>query len=154
MENKTIRWGILSTASIVPRFIKAMECTDDGIVCAVASRSFEKAKLTADEYNIPQAYDDYHKILEDDSIDAVYIPLINSLHYSYAKEALLAGKHTIVEKPFVLHQNEAEELKQIAISKHRFLSEAVKTPYLPVYEPVKKIIDEETYGKIRFMEFR
>lgn len=73
--------------------------------------SSKRLKKTAKEYNIENAYDDYHKILEDETIDAVYIPLVNSLHYSYAKEALLAGKHTIVEKPFVLHESEAKELK-------------------------------------------
>ncbi len=154
MNKNKIRWGILSTASIVPRFIKAMECTEDGSVCAIASRSLEKAEKTAKEYNIENAYDDYHKILEDETIDAVYIPLVNSLHYSYAKEALLAGKHTIVEKPFVLHESEAKELKQIAEEKHLFLSEAVKTPYLPVYEPIKEIIQNKTYGEIHYMEFR
>ncbi len=154
MEKKKYRWGILSTATIVPRFIRAMECTEDGAVCAVASRDLSKAQRTADEFNIPSAYDDYHAILEDENIDAVYIPLINSLHYSYAKEALLAGKHTIVEKPFVLDHKDGEELKRIALEKQVFLSEAVKAPYLPVYQKVRQIIGSEIYGKIRFMEFR
>ncbi len=154
MENRKIHWGILSTATIVPRFLKAMECTEGGIVSAIASRDRKKAQAFAKEYDIEAAYDDYHAILADPSIDAVYIPLINSLHYPYAKEALLAGKHTIVEKPFVLHREEAEELKQIALEKHLFLSEAVKTPYLPVYKHVKKIIEEKTYGSICYMEFR
>lgn len=113
-----------------------MECTDDGIVFAVASRSFEKAKITADQYNIPQAYDDYHEILRDDSIDAVYIPLINSLHYPYAKEALLAGKHTIVEKPFVLHQNESEELNHY----HKCIQDSlVFSPVTPVGNSIRYI---------------
>ncbi|MBQ9824786.1 MAG: Gfo/Idh/MocA family oxidoreductase [Solobacterium sp.] len=149
-----IRFGILSCASIVPRFVKGLELTETAEVTAIASRSFERARRTAAELAIGNFYAGYEELLADAEIDAVYIPLINSLHYPYAKKALEAGKHVIMEKPFVLHREEAEELAALAEKKNLFITEAVKTPFLPVYKEVKKILDEETYGKIQFMEFR
>ena len=109
-DNNTVRYGILSTASIVPRFVKGMELCGNGTVDAIASRDIHKAETAAQELGIKKAYGDYHELLDDPDIDAVYIPVINSLHYTYAKDALNKGKHVIVEKPFVLHASEAEEL--------------------------------------------
>lgn len=151
---QTIRYGILSTASIVPRFVHGLNLTGTASVSAIASRSFEKARSMAQLLDIPGYYDDYEKILNHQEIDAIYIPLINSLHYPYARKALEAGKHVIMEKPFVLHERQALELAALAEEKHLFLTEAVKTPFLPVYEKVRKIIEDKTLGEIQFMDFR
>lgn len=149
-----VRYGILSTASIVPRFVRGLNLTSSGKAVAIASRSLEKAEKMAELLDIPEYYDDYEKVLNHPGINAVYIPLINSLHYEYAKKALLAGKHVIMEKPFVLHAEEAKELAEIAAAKHLFITEAVKTPFLPVYRRIREIIEEKTYGDIHFMEFK
>ncbi len=150
---KQVNYGLLSTASTLKRFVRAMEETGNGRVLAVASRTEEKAEAAAKELGLPIACGDYHAILENPDIDAVYIPVINSLHFPYAKEALLAGKHVILEKPFVLHAEQAEELFDLAGSRGLFLTEAIKTPFLPVYARVKELIEERNLGRIRFMEF-
>ena len=149
-----IRYGIISTATIAPRFAQAMKCTDNGIVMAVSSRSLEKARVFAEENDIPQYYDDYKKILDDPEIDAVYLPLVNSLHYPFAREALEAGKHVLVEKPFVLYPWQGEELRRISEEKGLFLTEAVKSLFLPVHLKLKEIIDSGKYGPIHLMEFK
>lgn len=154
MMKQPIRYGILSTASIVPRFVRGLNLTSSAGVTAIASRSAEKARSMAELLEIPEYYDDYEKILNHPEIDAVYIPLINSLHYPYAKKALEAGMHVILEKPFVLHKSEAEELAVLAQEKHLFITEAVKTPFLPIYAKIRKIIEDKTYGNIQFMDFR
>ncbi len=153
-NNNIVRYGIISTASIVPRFCKGMALTGNGSVSAISSRDLQKAEQAAKDLSIPKAYDDYHKILTDPEIDAVYIPLVNSLHYPYAKEALLSGKHVIMEKPFVLHAEEAEELFAIAAERKLFLTEAVKAPYLPIYKEILNIINSNFLGKICYMDFR
>lgn len=154
MNSSLIRYGILSTASVVPRFVNAMRMTGTGEVLSIASRSIEKVQAAAEELGIPHYCDDIDKILNDPEIDAVYIPLINSLHYPYMKRALHAGKHVLCEKPFVLHTEEAYELASLAEEKKLFLTETVKTPFLPVFIRIKEIIDSGRYGKIRFMDFR
>ena len=150
---KPISYGVLSTSSTLKRFVKAMEETGTGSVTAVASRTLQRAKEAADELQIPKACGDYREILQDPDIDAVYIPVINSLHYSFAKEALLAGKHVILEKPFVLHAEQAQELFELAGSRGLFLTEAIKTPFLPVYESIRQRIAQQDLGAIRFLEF-
>ncbi len=153
MNNK-IRFGIMSCASIVPRFVKGLELCGMGEASAIASRSLEKARNTAEELNIPHVYGSYEELLEDSTIEAVYIPLINSLHAQWAERSLLAGKHVIMEKPFVLHEDQAVRLAKLAEEKGLFITEAVKTPFLPVYADIRKILDSGTLGDMRFMHFR
>lgn len=154
MTETKVRYGILSSATIVPRFVKGMRLTSNGEVTAIAARSMSKAESLAKELDIPNVFPDYMTLLESDEIDAVYIPLVNSLHYEYAKKALAAGKHAVVEKPFVLHASEAEELFQTASEKGLFITEAIKTPHLPLYRKIKQIIDSQEFGRIRYMTFR
>ncbi len=152
MTETKVRYGILSAATIVPRFAKGMRLTSNGEVTAIAARSLSKAKETARELDIPNVYPDYASLLESDEVDAVYIPLVNSLHYEYAEKALKAGKHAIVEKPFVLHAADAEKLFETASEKGLFITEAIKTPHLPLYQKIKQIVDSEKYGRIRMSE--
>jgi len=151
---KQINYGILSTASIVPRFIQGMRLTNNGNIKAIASRDIAKSEAFAQKWNIEKAYGSYEELLNDPDIDAVYIPLINSLHFEYAKKSLLKNKHVVLEKPFVLHPEDAHELAELAKERHLFLTEAVKTPYLPIYQKIKQIIDRKLYGNIQYMDFR
>ena len=152
--DKKVRYGILAAAGIAPRFINAVRSTDNGTVLAIASRSAEKARQFAKEYDIPLYYGDYRELLKNNDIDAVYIPTINALHYEYAKEALLADKHVIVEKPLVLHAKEGDELYRLAKERNLFITEAIKSPYLPLYKDIKEIIDSEEFGKLHMLVFR
>ena len=154
MTRRKIRYGIISTASIAPRFTQAMKCTDNGEVVAVSSRSIEKARKFAEVYDIPDYYDDYEVLLHAPEIDAVYLPLVNSLHYEFARKALEAGRHVVMEKPFVLYPWQGEELRKLSEERGLFIAEAVKTLFLPVHLELKKRIDSGMYGKIHMMEFR
>ena len=104
--------------------------------------SREKAATFAKQYNIPEIYTDYQELLEKTTADTVYIGLINSAHYPYAKEALLHGKHVILEKPFTGFLNEAEELCNIAKEKQLCVLEAVTILHNDVMEEMKKNLDK------------
>ena len=61
------------------------------------SHSKDKAEELAEKYRIDEVYVDYHELLDKSSCDTVYIGLVNSAHYQYTKDALLAGKNVILE---------------------------------------------------------
>lgn len=88
-----IRYGILSTASIVDRFVAGIRESGDGYVQAIASRSLEKAKIAAERLNIDNYYGSYDELFEDDNIDVIYIPTVNGLHYRDCRKALLHHKY-------------------------------------------------------------
>ncbi|MCI9306217.1 MAG: Gfo/Idh/MocA family oxidoreductase, partial [Lachnospiraceae bacterium] len=95
---KKLRFGILSTSSIAPRFIKGVQAAENCEAYALASRSLKKAREKAALWNVPRAYGSYEELLESDEIDVAYVAMINSKHYKYAKMALEHGKHVLCEK--------------------------------------------------------
>lgn len=150
---KTLNYGILSTASIVPRFINALRTVDGAKLVAIGSRDIEKAQSLASKYDVPKAYGSYEEVLQDSDIDVVYICMINSLHYTYAKKALAAGKHVICEKPFTLSSQEAMELYDEARKRNLFITEAVKTFFLPIYQDISSLIDSGKLGMVHMADF-
>jgi predicted dehydrogenase len=107
---KKVKYGIVSTAQVVPRFIEGVRLTDNGEVAAISSRSLETAQAFATAYNIPKAYGSHAELYADSELDVIYIATYNKGHFPEAKQALLAGKNVLLEKPFTLTLAEAEEL--------------------------------------------
>lgn len=153
MEKGKVRYGIISTAGIAPRFIKAASGTDNSVFTTVASRDLARAQEFARNNGLEKAYGSYDELYDDPDIDAIYIPTLNSLHYSCALSALKHGKHVIVEKPMTMTSVQREELFGVADEKGLFICEAIKVLFLPTILEVKQIIDSGKYGRIRFMEF-
>src|SRR5689334_16624285 len=68
-------------------------------VVAIASGRAERARATADDYGVPDAYDDYRRLLDRADVDVVDLCVPNNLHQQMALDAIAAGKSLIVEKP-------------------------------------------------------
>ena len=137
---RKIKVGITGAGMTVPWFLEAAELIPEMEIGALFARKEEKRKELCEKYHIPAAYDSYEKLLADESLDVLYLPLPNSLHYSFAKQALEAGKHLIMEKPFTVTYAEAKELAELAESKGLILFEAVTNQYNPNYEKVRELL--------------
>ena len=109
--SEPVRWGILSTSGIaMKRVIPAMRQAADCEIIAIASRDPDKARAAARDAGIPRAYGSYEELLADADIEAVYIPLPNTLHVPWSLKALAAGKHVLCEKPIAMNAAEARQL--------------------------------------------
>ncbi len=87
-------------------------------------------------------------ILNDPSIDLVSICSPNNTHYQYAKLALNAGKHVLVEKPFTAFSGQAMELISLSKSKNKVLSVFQNRRFDSDFLTVKKLIDSNKLGEI------
>lgn len=135
-----IRIGTIGTGSIVSTMLENI-AKADGIACeAVYSRKATTAKALASQFRIGKTYTDLEDMLQDESIDLIYIASPNSLHYEQAKRALLHGKHVICEKPFVPTLKEAEELASLAKERRLFLFEGITTLHQPGYRAVREYL--------------
>lgn len=105
--------------------IHPAETHPDVNLYAIASRDAHTAKTAAGLYGFQKAYSSYEELLEDPDIQMVYISLPNSLHFEWAKKALMAGKHVLCEKPFTSNAAEAKELVKEAAKYKLVLLEAV-----------------------------
>ncbi|MDR1567292.1 MAG: Gfo/Idh/MocA family oxidoreductase [Streptococcaceae bacterium] len=145
---RKVKYGIVSTAQVVPRFIAGVRETQIGEIVAISSRSIDNAQAFAKKYDIPKYYGSESAMFSDSEIDVVYIATYNQGHYASAKAALLAGKHVLLEKPFTLKISEAHELFALAKANHLFLMEAQKSVFLPLTHKVKQIISSGVLGEI------
>ena len=111
-----MKLGIIGTGKIIIDALYAMEPLKEISRNAIFARphSREKAEALARKYSIPEIYTDYDVLLDKADVDTVYIGLINSVHYEYAKRALEKNKSVILEKPFAGTYEEARELIDLA----------------------------------------
>jgi xylose dehydrogenase (NAD/NADP) len=150
---KKLSWGVIGCAQIaINTVIPAIQNSASGEVVAIASRSEEKARKTADLLGIPKAYGSYEQLIEDPDIDAVYIPLPNHLHREWVIRAAKAGKHILCEKPFAMNAYEAEEMVEAAKIAGVKLAEAFMYRYHPRYEMIHEIIASGEIGEVRAVQ--
>ena len=109
-STSTLRLGVLGAANIARAFIKGIQPSARVKVTAVASRDLAKAKTFANELGVLHAFGSYDEVLKDPDIDAIYIPLPNSMHAEWALRAIAAGKHVLSEKPLCLTANDAKAM--------------------------------------------
>ena len=146
-----MKLGILGTADIAfRRFLPALQKCPGITYAGVASRGSEKALRFARVYG-GKCYSSYDALLEDKSIDAVYVPLPPALHYEWGKKALEAGKHLLMEKPFTTSLHETETLLALAEEKHLAVHENYMFLYHSQLTKVKEMISDGTLGEIRLL---
>ncbi|GCE03209.1 Gfo/Idh/MocA family protein [Dictyobacter aurantiacus] len=127
-----VRWGILSTANIGVRAVApAIRASSNGKLIAVGSRDKNHATEAYSFAPNVRIYDSYDAIIEDPEIEAVYIPLPNSLHAEWSIRALQAGKHVLCEKPMAITREEGEEMVQVARDSGVLLMEAFMYRFHP-----------------------
>jgi xylose dehydrogenase (NAD/NADP) len=103
-----VRWGVMSTSGIGQvAVIPAIQKSKFGVVEALASRDIEKAGRVAHALGISRVVDSYEALLKDPDIDAVYIPLPNSMHAEWTIRAAEAGKSVLCEKPLATSSEDA-----------------------------------------------
>lgn len=148
---KKLTYGILSTASIVSRFIQGIRDSKYGEVGAICSRDLLKAQAKANEFKIDKAYGDYAQMLADESLDVIYIATPNALHYPNALQAIRAKKHVVVEKPFAFTKQQALHLFEEAKKYNVFIMEAQKIVFLPITNHIKQIIQNKSIGDLHYV---
>lgn len=88
----------------------------------------------------------YSELLQSENIDLIYIATPPFLHYSQSRQALLAGKHVICEKPAALNAADAAALQALAESSHLLYVVNLMQRYNPLYTTVKQIVDQKILG--------
>jgi scyllo-inositol 2-dehydrogenase (NADP+) len=110
---------------------------------------WERSKNLAEKkYPGVKTYRLLDDMLADDSIELIIVNTPNGTHYEYAKKALHAGKHVVVEKPFTITVAEGEELIALAEKQNKKLSVYQNRRYDSDFKILKKVIKEQWLGEI------
>jgi D-xylose 1-dehydrogenase (NADP+, D-xylono-1,5-lactone-forming) len=144
-----VKWGILSTADINNKLLAGAAESDDVEVVAVGSRDLQRAEAFAGRWGIPRAYGSYDELLADPEVEAVYIPLPNTMHAEWSIKAVQAGKHVLCEKPFSSHVEEVEAAFDAADAAGRLLSEAFMYRHHPQAAKLVELVRSGAIGELR-----
>jgi xylose dehydrogenase (NAD/NADP) len=132
-----IRWGVLGATSRNhrQRLRPAIDLAGQRIVAEASSRGGD---LSA-----------YDEVLADPEVEAVYIPLPNSMHVEWVTKSLAAGKHVLCEKPLAMSASDAEALYAAAQAAGRHLSEAYVWPHHPRAQRLLELVAVGALGRIQ-----
>jgi predicted dehydrogenase len=144
-----LRWGILGVAAINNRILPSFLRARNAEVRAIASRSFERAKVAANAAGIPISHGSYQALLDDPTIDAVYIPLPNTLHDDWARKAAEHGKHIWCEKPLCTTAAAAQALVDFCRAKGVKLMDGFMWPHHPRTAHLRGFLDSGGIGEVR-----
>jgi D-xylose 1-dehydrogenase (NADP+, D-xylono-1,5-lactone-forming) len=149
--HKKVRWGILGAARILRRAIPALQASHNVELRAIASRDPEKGHEFADHWGIPLVHNNYESLLADFEIDAVYIPLPNSLHAEWVIKAAEAGKHVLCEKPLALTPQEVEAIEAAAQTHQVHVMEGFMYRFHPQQARVRQLLAAGEIGQPRVL---
>jgi predicted dehydrogenase len=122
-----------------------------GRVVAVASRSPDHARDFAHRFHITEGYAGYNAMLDDRSVDTVYVALPNSMHHEWTIKALAAGKHVLCEKPFAGNLEQTHEMFDAADRAGRVLAEAFMYLSHPQTHAFMEAIRSGAIGDLRLI---
>ena len=144
--------AVVGTGMIAREALTALQQVEGIEVVTICARphSRDKARALAQEFGVPQVATDYGAMLAAHEADFVYIGIVNSAHFDYARQAIAAGWHVILEKPFTSTLAEAEELIARARAAHCYLFEAVTPLFLPNYVGILEALPQ--LGLIRLVQ--
>lgn len=151
-STKKIRWGVLGYARIAHQHvIPAIVRSGNSVFHALASRDTAKLDECKQKFNCLNLHNSYEALLRDPEVDAVYIPLPNSLHREWTIKAAEHGKHVLCEKPIALNAAECREMIA-ACKKHNVIfMEAFMYRYSDCTRKVLQVLRSGVLGDIKYI---
>ena len=146
---KIIRTGIigygLSGRVFHAPFIDVVEGFE---LSKISTANLNNTRIAQSRYPNTTIVPDGKSIINDDNIDLVIVTLPNTVHFDWAKAALLANKHVVVEKPFTVTFAEAQELVELAKEKKKILTVYHNRRFTSDTKTVKKILTSGVLGDV------
>jgi len=148
MSAHPVRWGILGTANIArAQFLPGLR-EAGGAATAVAGRDAGRAEQYARDNGIGRAVCGYQNLIDDPGIDALYIPLPNSLHAEWTLRALTAGKPVLCEKPLCGNLRDTVRVLDAAWQTGTLLWEAFVFPFHRQIAQVRDLVAGGAIGEL------
>jgi predicted dehydrogenase len=143
-----VRWGILGTANIArAQFLPGLR-EAGGTAAAVAGRDAGRAEQYARDNGVDRAIGGYQNLIDDPGIDALYIPLPNSLHAEWTLRALAAGRPVLCEKPLCGNLQDTVRVLDAAWQTGTLLWEAFVFPFHRQISQVRDLVAGGAIGEL------
>ena len=147
--NTLLRWGFIGCGAVTEQKSgPAFQQVTGSTVTAVMSRSYHKARDYADRHQIPRAHDRIEELINDTSVDAIYIATPPGAHIQPALAAAEAGKPAYIEKPLARTYDEALSIVQAFEEKGVPLFVAYYRRALPKVQTLQALLRHEAIGPV------
>ncbi|PIA47905.1 hypothetical protein AQUCO_01400480v1 [Aquilegia coerulea] len=153
MAETPIRIGILGCADIARKVSRAITLSPNTTIHAIGSRSIEKAKRYASDNSYSSTvkiYGSYEQVLDDQDVDAVYIPLPTSLHVEWVVLAAQKKKHVLLEKPVAINTSEFDKIIDACESNGVQLMDGTMWMHHPRTQKMREFLDDSNrFGQLK-----
>jgi predicted dehydrogenase len=148
--NSQIQYGMIGTGSRGSYLLKHLKKIDSGRCVALCDIQDDKLKNGLDTIGgKPKTYKDYHDLLADKDVDAVFVVTPLFVHFPLTRDALLAGKNVFCEKCLVFKPDEAHALRALSTSRPKqILQTGLQRRYSTFYQTVKSMVDKGLLGRV------
>jgi predicted dehydrogenase len=147
-DNRQVRWGVVGTANIArAQFLPALRQAG-GVAAVVAGREALRAEKFATDNGVERSVAGYQRLIDDDAVDALYIPLPNALHAEWTIRALEAGKPVLCEKPLCGILPDTEHVLAAALRTGTLLWEAFVFPFHQQFQQITELVAGGAVGDL------
>lgn len=146
-----LRWGVLGAGWIADVFGRSTLGHTRSTIQSVASRDAHRGNLYAKKFDVDTVRSGdgaYERLVEDPTVDAIYIATPHALHRDHALLAIAAGKPVLVEKAFTRNAAEAREVIDAARAAGVFVMEAMWTRFLPHMVEARRLVADGAVGRV------
>ena len=147
-----IRWGVVGPGRIAEKVVEDFAVVDGARVCAVASRSIDRARTFAERHGIERAHGSYADVVTDPEVDVLYVATPHPQHHAVAVAALRAGKALLIEKAFTATTAGAAEIVDLARETGVFVMEAMWTRFQPAVVALRQLVADGAIGDVRSVQ--
>lgn len=147
----TIRVGIIGASFARAAYLPALRTIDDVELVAIASARLFSARSAADQFHIPQVYDDWRRMIGEREFDLVCIATPTVFHAPMTLAALNAGAHVLCEKPMAMNQDESAAMLERAEAAGLLHIIGHELRFNPNRRKIKSLIDSEAIGDVRYL---
>jgi predicted dehydrogenase len=146
VPQENFKIGIIGTGAFTQFSVKAFSEVNGAVIVGAYDVDPERLDQFVEIFGCASFVSE-EALLSDRDIDIIYIATPPFLHYYHSKQALLAGKHVICEKPAALKADEVEELIQIADKKRLLYVVNLMQRYNPLFEKMRSLVKSGVFGK-------
>ncbi len=152
MPVSRLRIALIGCGQIADAHLQELRKIDRAEVVAVCDRHLDLAMQAAARFEVDRYFDDVTKMLDETRPDVVHLATPVQTHASLAIQAMLAGCHVYVEKPFTLNEPESELVLNIAQEQGKLVCLGHDQFFDPLWLEVRKLVNEGQIGNVRHIE--
>jgi predicted dehydrogenase len=150
MRGKKVNVAVIGCGHWGPNHIRVFNSLSVSSVVAVADTDTNRLNYIKEQYPSAACEMDYQKVLQNDSVEAVVVATPAATHFEIVKNALIAGKHVLCEKPLCTSSDETAALDKLASEKKLILA----VGYLFIFNSgilaLKELISNKELGILHY----